>query len=195
MARTYTLKRRAENQAETRRRIVEAAVELHSTLGPARTTISNVAERAGVQRHTVYAHFPTERELSLACSGLALERDPLPDDKAWRRIGDPEQRLRRALAEIYAWFARNSELVACVLRDAEVDPLTRDIVHLRIGARMEQFRHVLGRGFPPSRKLQAALELALSFHTWRSLVKGGRSSLDAAVDFMVSAIRCAVDKR
>ncbi len=81
MARTYTLKRRAERQAQTRRRIVEATVDLHSTLGPARTTISDVAERAGVQRHTVYAHFPTERDLFYACSGLALERDPLPDDK------------------------------------------------------------------------------------------------------------------
>jgi AcrR family transcriptional regulator len=195
MARIYTLKRRAENQAETRRRIVEATVELHSTLGPARTTISDVAERAGMQRHTVYAHFPTERDLSLACSGLALERDPLPDDKAWRRIGDPEQRLRRGLAEIYAWFARNSEMTMCVLRDAEVDQLTREIVHMRFGTRMLEFRRALSRGFPSSRKLQAALRLALSFQTWRSLVKEGGLSLDAAVDLMVGAIRCAADKR
>jgi AcrR family transcriptional regulator len=69
MARTYTLKRRAEQQAETRQRIVEAAVDLHS-VGPAFTTISMIAERAGVQRHTVYAHFPDERSLYLACSGL-----------------------------------------------------------------------------------------------------------------------------
>jgi AcrR family transcriptional regulator len=195
MARTYTLKRRAERQAQTRRRIVEATVELHSTLGPARTTISNVAERAGVQRHTVYAHFPTERDLFYACSGLTLERDPLPDEKAWRRIADPEQRLRRALAEIYGWFARNAELAACVLRDAEVDPLTRDIVQMRIGARMEEFRQVLSQGFPPNRKLRAALRLALSFPTWRSLVEEGGLNRDGAVDLMVSAIRCAVDKR
>ena len=193
--RSYTLKRRADNQTETRRRIVEATVHLHGTLGPARTTISDVAERAGVQRHTVYAHFPTERDLALACSGLALERDPLPDANVWRRIGDREQRLRRGLAEIYAWFARNCELAACVLRDAEVDPLTRDIVQLRIGARMEEFRHVLGRGFPQSRRLRAAVRLALGFQTWRSLVKEGGLSLDAAVDLMVSAIRCATDKR
>jgi AcrR family transcriptional regulator len=79
MSRTYTLKRRAERQAETRRRIVEAAVDLHSSIGPARTTVSMIAERAGVQRHTFYAHFPDERSLFLACSGLTLERDPLPD--------------------------------------------------------------------------------------------------------------------
>src|SRR6478752_1945029 len=77
--RPYTLKRRAENQAETRRRIVEATVDLHTEVGPSRTSISAIAVRAGVQRHTVYAHFPTARELFLACSGLTLERDPLPD--------------------------------------------------------------------------------------------------------------------
>ena len=75
--RGYRLGKRAEKQAETRRRIVEAAVELHGTLGPARTTISEIAERAGVQRHTFYAHFPDDRSLFLACSGLAMERDEL----------------------------------------------------------------------------------------------------------------------
>ena len=79
MTRTYTLRRRAEQQAETRRRIVEAAVDLHGSVGPASTTFSMIAERAGVQRHTLYAHFPDERSLLLACSGLAHERDPLPD--------------------------------------------------------------------------------------------------------------------
>src|SRR6185436_18038656 len=83
MTRTYTLKRRAEQQADTRRRIVEAAVDLHTAIGPAATTVSMVAERAGVQRHTFYAHFPDERSLLMACSGLALERDPLPDPESW----------------------------------------------------------------------------------------------------------------
>src|SRR5215471_7398245 len=77
--RTYTLKRRAERQAETRQRIVEAAVDLHASVGPALTTVSMVADRAGVQRHTLYAHFPDERSLYLACSGLSLERSPLPN--------------------------------------------------------------------------------------------------------------------
>ena len=172
--RRYTPGRRAESQAETRRRIVEATVDLHTEIGPARTSISAIAERAGVQRHTVYAHFPSERDLAFACSGLTLERDPLPDEQVWRRIGDPEQRLRRALAEIYGWFARNCELAAQVLRDAEVDPLTRDIVRMRIGAPMQGFRRILSQGFAPSRKLQAALRLALGFQTWRIPGQGRR---------------------
>src|SRR5919112_4483490 len=100
MARPYTLKRRAEQQAETRRRIVDAAIDLHGTVGPALTTVSMVAERAGVQRHTLYAHFPDERSLFLACSGLAMERDPLPDAEPWRAIADQRERLRTGLTAI-----------------------------------------------------------------------------------------------
>src|SRR5215510_9636237 len=115
MARTYTLKKRAEQQAETRQRIVEAAVELHGSVGPAATTFSMVAERAGVQRHTLYAHFPDERSLNMACSGLVAERDPLPDAEPWRAIGDTRERLRVGLRAVYGWYARNAELAACVL--------------------------------------------------------------------------------
>jgi AcrR family transcriptional regulator len=147
-----------------------------------------------VQRHTVYAHFPTERELGLACSGLALERDPLPDEPAWREIADPDQRLRRGLTEIYAWYARNAELASCVMRDAEIDPLTRDIMQLRIGSRMDAFQATLSRGWRPGRDLNAVLGLALSFHTWRSLVKEGGLSIDAAVAFVLRAVQCAAEK-
>ena len=82
--RTYQLKRRAERQDQTRQRIVDAAIALHTTVGPAWTTVSAIAERAGVQRHTVYSHFPDERALGLACSGCYVERSPLPDASTWR---------------------------------------------------------------------------------------------------------------
>src|SRR6476659_9479438 len=169
MARTYTLKRRAEKQAETRQRIVEAAVDLHGSVGPALTTVSMVAERAGVQRHTLYAHFPDERSLHLACSGLALERDPLPDAAAWTPIEDRRERLRMALAAIYGWYDRNAELAACVLRDAEHHPLTREIAHMRFGPHFTAYNTVLGAKLSP--KQRAVLALALSFFTWRTLVR------------------------
>src|SRR5512134_3492705 len=104
MSRTYTLRKRAEQQAETRRRIVEAAIDLHSSVGPALTTFSMIAERAGVQRHTLYAHFPDERDLYLACSGLTMERDPLPNAEPWRAIADHRQRLRAGLLAIHGWY-------------------------------------------------------------------------------------------
>ncbi|MCC7272922.1 MAG: TetR/AcrR family transcriptional regulator [Alphaproteobacteria bacterium] len=189
MTRTYTLRRRAEQQAETRRRIVEAAVELHGTVGPALATISMVAERAGVQRHTLYAHFPDERSLYLACSGLAMERDPLPEADAWTRVVAGRERLRVGLRALYGWYERNAELVACVLRDAEYHPLTREIAELRMGPPMAAYREVLGAHLAASQR--AVLRLALGFFTWRTLVREAGLSPDAAVDTMVRAVDCA----
>ena len=163
MTRTYTLKKRAEQQAETRRRIVEAAVELHGSVGPALTTLSQVAERAGVQRHTLYAHFPDERSLYLACSGLTLERDPLPDAEAWRTVEDQRERLSIGLLAIYRWYDRNAELTGCVLRDAEYHPLTKDIAALRFGPYWAAYQEVLGVAL--NMRQRAVLGLALSFFT------------------------------
>jgi AcrR family transcriptional regulator len=189
MARTYTLKRRAEQQAETRQRIVEAAVDLHGSVGPALTTVSMVAERAGVQRHTFYAHFPDERSLLLACSGLVAERDPLPDAEPWRSIEAPAERLRVGLRAIYGWYERNADLAACVLRDAEHHALTREISELRFGPPMAAYGEVLGAKL--TAKQRAVLRLALSFFTWRTLARESGLKQGAAVAAMVQAIDCA----
>ncbi|MBI5319313.1 TetR/AcrR family transcriptional regulator [Bradyrhizobium sp.] len=191
MTRSYTLKRRAEQQAETRLRIVEAAVELHGQFGPALTTLSMVAERAGVQRHTLYAHFPDERSLFLACSGLALERDPLPDASGWRAIADRRERLRTALAALYAWYGRNAGLLGCVLRDAEFHPLTREISELRFGPFMAACDEALGAKL--NARQRAMLRLALSFFTWRTLVNDGDLKSAAAAKAMAHAIEGAIE--
>ena len=189
MTRTYTLKRRAEQQAETRRRIVEAAVDLHGSIGPGRTTLSMVAEKAGVQRHTLYAHFPYERSLHLACSALALERDPLPEVEPWSNISDRRERLRTGLAAIYGWYERNAELAACVLRDAEFHALTREIAAMRFGPYMHAYHETLGTTLNTVQR--AVLHVALSFATWRTLVRESSLQQDAAVEAMVHAIECA----
>lgn len=186
MTRGYTLKRRAERQAETRQRIVEAAVELHSSVGPGHTTISMVAERAGVQRHTLYAHFPDERSLYMACSGLAWERDPIPDAAAWRGIADRRERLAAGLRAIYGWYERNASLVACVLRDGEHHPLTREISELQFVPAMAAWHEVLGSGV--NAKQRAVLRLALSFFTWRTLVREGGLGQGAAIAAMMQAV-------
>jgi AcrR family transcriptional regulator len=186
MTRTYTLGRRAEKQAETRQRIVEAAVELHGTVGPALTTLSMVAERAGVQRHTLYAHFPDERSLFTACSGLALGRDPLPDANQWRSLEDRDERLRVGLAALYGWYERNAQLIGCVLRDAEHHPLTREIAERQMGPVMAAYHEVLGAKLSASQR--PLLPLALSYFTWRSLVRDGGLKSSRAVEAMVQAV-------
>ncbi|MEQ9689610.1 MAG: helix-turn-helix domain-containing protein [Bauldia litoralis] len=186
MARPYTLKKRAAQQAETRQRIVEAAVDLHGTVGPSRTTVTKIAERAGVQRHTLYAHFPDERSLFLACSGLATERDPMPDPTPWQAIADRNERLETGLAAIYAWFERNESLTGCVLRDSETHALTLEMAELRTAPTIAGYHAVLGASLAP--RQQAMLTLALDFHTWRSLVRDSGMATTDAASLMAGAI-------
>src|SRR5690242_10358807 len=190
MARTYQLKKRAERQEETRRRIVEAAVDLHGTIGPARTSVSAIAERAGVQRHTYYRYFPDERSLGLACSGLYQERNPLPDPGPWRAISDPDTRLRRGLGELYEHYERNEAMLSNVMRDAEVDPLVAELVELRFGPGMSEIRAALARGRRSKRAL-AVLDVALAFTTWRMLTRDSGLDRPDAVRAMAAAVTCA----
>jgi len=184
--RTYTLGRRAEQQAETRQRIVEATVDLHSRVGPAQTTISMIAEQAGVQRHTVYAHFPDERSLFAACSGLFAERSPAPDPEPWRLINDPTARLRQGLAAIYGWYGRNAATLSSVIRDAEHHAMTRETNARTFAPLMAAYHEVLGDELEPRQR--AMLGLALSFFTWRTLARDGGLAQEAAVDAMARAV-------
>jgi AcrR family transcriptional regulator len=179
MTRKYELKKRAERQVETRQRIVEAAVELHRTKGPARTTVSDVARAAGVQRHTVYAHFPQERELLLACSGHYAQLHPAPDPAEWGSIADPAERLAHGLREVYEYFESTADMMSSVLRDAEIDPLVREIVHVRRVGPMLQLREALAACVRGKRAL-AALDVALAFHAWERLAAAGLRPREAA---------------
>jgi AcrR family transcriptional regulator len=190
MARKYVMRQRAEAVEATRRRIVEAAICLHTTLGPARTTVSAIAEQAGVERQTYYHHFPDDRALMQACSGLYMQRNPLPDANAWRAITDPGQRLRHGLAEMYRYYEANEPLLANVLRDAEVHPLTQEIASTALQA-VGALREVLVDGLGGGGRVRAVVELALGFHTWRSLVRHSRLSRDAAVELMATLVNCA----
>jgi AcrR family transcriptional regulator len=184
--RAYTLKKRAESQAETRQRIVEAAVELHREHGPLRTSFSMVAERAGVQRHTLYAHFPDDRALFMACSAHNLELNPRQDAQAWKTIENRDERLRVALIELYEWYGRNEKMTAGVLRDLEVSPVLQEVGKVRIAPFFKAYREVLGE--KRNAKQQAMLVLALSFYTWRSLVRESGLSVKAAAEQMVQAV-------
>ncbi len=187
--RPYTQKRRAEQAAETRRRIVDATVALHGTVGPARTSLSMIAERAGVQRHTLYAHFPDERSLFQACSGSVMERDPLPDAAAWRELPEPAARLRAGLRDVYGWYRRNAGLAGAVLRDAEVHEATREAAEQSMAPSFRAWPDALGAGLSPAQ--QAMLVLMLSFFTWRTLTRDAGVADDRVVELAVAAILSA----
>lgn len=194
MTRKYELKRRAEKQEETRQRITEATVELHEALGPAQTTISAIADRAGVQRLTVYRHFPDERALFAACTGHFQTENPPPDPSSWVCIADVEERLRVALAEVYAYHGRTERMIDKVMRDRQVHPLTREFSEPYF-RHWEAMRDGLAIGWDVRDKrremLLAALGHALDFGTWRSLVRQQGLDDERAIDLMVCVVRCA----
>ena len=174
--RKYELKKRAEGVAETRLRITEAAIELHGSVGPSRTTLSAVAERAGVERRTLYRHFPNEADLFAACSSHYFAAHPLPDLAGWRTVPDPEERLERALGELYAYYERTEPMLGNVLRDAELVDFARDAV-APLDAYLEEAAEVLAAGRRVQgrrrRLVAGALRHALAFSTWRSLAANG----------------------
>jgi AcrR family transcriptional regulator len=172
--RPYRMKRRAELEEQTRTRITESTVALHEQVGPARTSISAIAERAGVRRSTVYRHFPDEETLFAACSSHWRAANTPPDPRAWAAIEDPAERLQTTLHELYAFYARTEPMYTSLLRD---EPLVPD-VHRRLGDFYGYLRAIQDilmagrrlRGHAASRT-RAAIGHALAFPTWRSLTR------------------------
>jgi AcrR family transcriptional regulator len=201
----YELKKRAERQEETRLRIARATLELHEIIGPALTTRSAIAERAGVSRPTVYSHFPDELSLGKACSSLEMSDNPLPDPGPWQEIADPEQRLRVALGELYAYFRRRERLWANILRDQEMvltedDPEAREAdaeIMEPIFLHWERMKQILaigwGKSYEPLRLLLSAIGLALDFQAWRAMTSTQGLSDEQAIELMVGMVRCAAD--
>jgi AcrR family transcriptional regulator len=169
MKRKYELRKRAERQAETRQRIVEAAMGLHSEIGPAHTSVSAVAERAGVQRHTVYAHFPDDGALFNACSAHWRELHPFPDVSG---VG-----LAPALEAVYGWYDGVEASYALFARDSAMYPEVWAHRQRILATLADQLAARVGR----RRKTRAAAGHAVAFETWRSLVRReGLSNAEAA---------------
>jgi AcrR family transcriptional regulator len=196
MKRKYALRKRAEQVAETRRRITEAAIELHGTVGPAGTRISEVARRAGVQRVTVYNHFPDDASLFAACSAHWRALHPGPDPAAWAGIEDSGSRLRVGLRELYAWYRETESMTANVLRDMERLPVLRTLVEGGRGRYLEAVRRILaeplagdGRG---RARVDAAIAAAVDFHLWRALSPLGDGD---AAELAAGLVELAAAKR
>jgi AcrR family transcriptional regulator len=194
--RPYTLVQRAETREETRRRIVEATMRLHEELGPRATTISAIAEEAGVQRLTVYRHFPAETELFKACSSHWLSLNPLPDPSGWSEAAGLA-RVRRALSGLYFYYRGTERMWTVLYRDeADVTALREPLKGIRIYLR--RIRDDLATHFGPVPKkaesrLRATLGSAVQFSTWQSLDRQGLD--DAAMaDLVCRWLQGAADR-
>ena len=182
--RTYKKKARAEAEEATRLRITESAVALHGTLGPARTSISAVAEHAGVTRSTVYRHFPDETALFDACSTHWSAQNPPPDLSGMLGVGDPSERSRLVLEAMYGWYSRTERMLENLLRDEHDLPVIEErfrVYHEFLAALREPL--LAGRGLrgQARRRAEAGIGHALAFATWKSLVREqGLSDAEAA---------------
>lgn len=172
--RPYRKKRRAALEELTRRRITESAVELHEQLGPARTSIAAIAERAGVRRSTIYRHFPNEDALFEACSSHWRAANPPPDPTTWAGIEDPAERTDRALRDLYAFYGRTQRMYSSLLRDEPlVSPVQRRLRDFYRYLDMIENILLAGRVLRggAGRRTRAAIGHALAFTTWRSLTQ------------------------
>jgi AcrR family transcriptional regulator len=189
--RPYRLQRRAARQAETRMALARAAFELHSSIGPARTSVSAIAEKAGVQRLTVYRHFPDQDAIFTACSAYSFAQDPPPRPEAWGAIADPRIRLRTALHTLYGYYGRKRQLLANLYRDAELPVVAAALS--RRGEVLAKGVAVLVEGWvtPNGKRARfaaAAIGHALDFTTWQSLVETQRFSQEEAVETMLGLV-------
>jgi AcrR family transcriptional regulator len=191
--RRYEKRVRAAQEQATRLRIIEAAIALHGTIGPARTTISAIAERAGVRRATVYRHFPDERALFLSCSGTFRERNPPPDPATWAPIPDPAARLATALDAVYRWYEQVEPMLTALLRDADAMPIVAELQAGRL-AYLADVENGLASGWgargTAAKRLRATIGLALDFLAWRTLNERGLPRTDV-IAVMSSAVRTA----
>lgn len=193
-SRKYRKRRRAEQERRTRERITEAAVILHGSLGPARTTVSGVAREAGVQRATVYRHFPDEASLFAACTAHYWAANPMPDPEAWASISDPGARLRHALGEMYALFRRTEGMLEKTSRDAPlVDAMAAPVAAFRGYLDAAAAAMIAGRPERGGarRRVQAAVGHAVSFPTWQSLVRQQGLKDAEAVAVMAALVESA----
>jgi AcrR family transcriptional regulator len=192
--RPYRKRRRAEQEAQTRLKITEAAVKLHGTVGPARTTISDVAAEAGVQRGTVYRHFRDLEALFLSCSAHWASLNPPPDPAGWLQIGDPDARLLHALTELYTWYEWAEPMLTNVTRDAPLVPASA-----RAGERFQRHFEALHGALMNGRRASgragirtaAAIGHALEFATWRSLIRQQGLQTNEAVELMIALAAAA----
>jgi len=192
--RSYKKRRRADQEAKTRERIAAAAVKLHGTIGPARTTVAGVAREAGVQRATVYRHFPTEVDLFDACTAHYWARHPMPDPAAWGEVNNPGRRLRLALGEMYAFFLANEPMLEKTSRDASL-VAAMDTARDHFFAYLDYAAGIIVAGRPERgrarKRVGAAVGHALLFGTWQSLVRIQGLDAAEAVALMAAMIEAA----
>jgi AcrR family transcriptional regulator len=194
--RRYRLRARAERQEETHRALARAAFELHNTVGPSQTTVSAIAKRAGVQRLTVYRHFPTDEAIFSACTAVSFALDPPPNPEAWIAITDPMERLRTALSQLFGYYGRRRQLLSNLYRDSEMPVVAAALARRR--AALQRGVEILTAAWPAGalklRLLRATIGHVLEYSTWLSLTYEQGLDNDEAIELAASWVAAALSR-
>jgi len=188
VAREYKMVKRREKVDETRRRIAKATYELHSTIGPAFTTIALVADQAGLPRQTVYRNFQSQLELFRSCIAFGLEMHPLPDPNQWQSIADPQERLNLGLSQLYQWFEASEAVMTNSVRDVGVVPESAEAMQ-PVGDVFQRIYQTLCEGWEGAR-VSPLVSLAVDFATWKKLRREQSMASSAVVEMWSDLIRC-----
>jgi AcrR family transcriptional regulator len=188
VAREYKMVKRRDQVEDTRRRIAKATYELHSTIGPALTTIALISERAGLPRQTVYRNFGTQLELFRSCIAFGLELHPLPDPSRWQSTADPGERLRIGLTGLYQWFEATEPVMTNSLRDFGAVRESAEAMQ-PVGEFFQRIYQTLRQGWEGS-EVTPLLSLAVDFATWKKLRREQGMASSAIVDLWLDIIRC-----
>lgn len=188
MARKYEMVKRREKVEETQRRIAKATFELHSTVGPAFTTMAQIAEKAGMPRQTVYRNFPTQLDLFRGCIAFGLELNPPPDPGGWQKLSDPSQRLHLGLTELYAWFEDIEPIMTNSLRDVGTLPAAAEAME-PLAELMQRMHDTLAIEWN-SDSVSALIRLAIDFSTWKMLRRVEGMESEGALEFWVRLVHC-----
>jgi AcrR family transcriptional regulator len=193
VAREYKMVKRRNKVEETRRRIAKATYELHSTIGPALTTIALISERAGLPRQTVYRNFGTQLEIFRNCIAFGLELNPLPDPNRWQSIADPGERLQVGLSELYQWFEGTEPVMTNSLRDFGAVPESAEAFQ-PLEEVFQRIYQTLAHGWEGS-EVAPVLSLAVDFATWKKLHREHGMESHAIVEMWLDIIRCRQDPK
>jgi AcrR family transcriptional regulator len=190
------MRKRAEQIEHTRQRIIDAAVHLHGTVGPAETTIAGIAREAGTTRLTVYRHFADEEAIFAACSAHWMSGQVPPKPDEWAEIADPIERVRAGLTDLYRFYRDGGSMLTRIHRDLAALPTSHRQVLVE---RDRHHRDVLMKPFRAAakdrRRLSAVLAHAVSFGTWRSLCIDNELSDSDAVEAMTALVAATASDR
>jgi AcrR family transcriptional regulator len=193
----YRPRGRTKRSKETRARIMDATRALLDEGEFHKTSVEDVAERAGVSRATVYQHFPSRLELVDAICDTFAENPALLALRDTVALPDPAQALDETIANTVRFWSSEDKVLQQLYGATAIDPAARDLVERQLSDRRGEMqrlaRHLdeaggLRRGVD-RRGALAQLMVLTGYGSYRELRQDGLSDAKAIEHLQAAAKR------